>query len=188
MRAVRVRPYKQGCLDSLCGVYCVINAVRLSTQKECLMRQRDFQDIFKAIIADLDEQAILSCAIKDGLGIYCLYRLLRIANQWLTDHKGWSLTFRRPWARQAATPELPVVYQAIKMHLSAPRNSTIVWIGGSLDHWSVPRSIEGESMILFDSAGYRDVRITIGDTSASPQSVDDVIPRGTFFISSYPCT
>jgi len=47
-----MKPYRQGALDGLCGVYSIINAVRIVNGID----DEDSEDLFQAIISYLDRE------------------------------------------------------------------------------------------------------------------------------------
>jgi len=78
------KPFEQGDLDGLCGVYAVINAVRLAAHPHHRLRVADCRGLFAALLAELADEGRLRGFVAAGLGPRVLVRLLRRAEQsWL---------------------------------------------------------------------------------------------------------
>jgi len=175
-------PFRQGCLDSLCGVMSCINAISLALEQEHCLKKADYQSLFNTIIDDLGERELLTWIVQNGLGIHVMLSLIRLADSWLKETKGWRLKYHRPWVRHANTPALPIMYDEIKAHATKPSSAVILCISQPMDHWSVIRSIgENNKAALFDSAGYRTLSLSLDPNNTS----NALIPFGTIFITAY---
>src|SRR3954470_7900897 len=113
MAARRIRPYRQGRLDSLCGLYALINALRLLCPR---LDEDDCERAFRVLLRSLDRQGCsLLNVIHRGLIRRELFQLLG------------------PWQRFAAR-ELGVILTVSRLKVPDPtlRN---VWrgLGRALD-------------------------------------------------------
>ena len=70
------RPYRQGDLDGLCGVYSVVNAVRVLCPE---LDQEGAEWLFAHLLQSLNESGVdLPIAVASGIGRVELGRLIRV--------------------------------------------------------------------------------------------------------------
>jgi hypothetical protein len=139
--AVRqIKPVEQGSIDHLCGLYTVINALRLLTPKS---PQRD-RALFESGVAYLDEREWLSTVLTEGMPTRLFVGLARHLA------KGHDLQIERVVAsRKSDMPE-----QTIKSAI-ATGIPVLAAIDPPLDHYSVICGYSPTRWLLFDSYGYR---------------------------------
>ena len=182
MSLKKIMPYRQGGLDRLCGVYGVINGVRLAFQHERSLSQEDYQCLFNTIIDDLGQRELLTWVVRHGLGIITMCSILRTADRWLFDHKNARLVYHRPWARRANNTDGQSVTEKLREHSALPYCSSIVWFGGKMNHWSVVKDINGKSISLFDSDGHKAVPIV--QSAYNNQGSIPIIPQAVFLLTA----
>ena len=69
MAARRLKPYRQGRLDGLCGIYTLVNALRLL----CPRLDKDAcEEVFCALIRARARQAASPLAVISG-GLFCAF-------------------------------------------------------------------------------------------------------------------
>src|SRR5512135_1300739 len=130
-----MRPYRQGNLDSFCGVYAVVNAYRLLTH--CASSEAQF--VFNQSIETLAKKRRLKKAILSGLGRNDMMLILGgLAG----------VTVSAPWWGKEC-PTLDEFWLA----LQDASGSLILSIDGVHDHWTAIRSITRKQITLFDSDG-----------------------------------
>jgi hypothetical protein len=145
------KPFEQGDLDGLCGVYTVVNAVRLATHPHRRLRVADCRELFAALLAELADEGRLRGFVAAGLGPRVLARLLRRAGRWLRKRHGLALEVRRPFAKRDQ-PGPEKCLRALAEHLARPGTAAIV---GSDEHWTVVRGVTPRRLLLADSDGRR---------------------------------
>ena len=139
----RLPPFQQGGLDSLCGLYSIINAERFinhSTDEET-------QQIFDDLVNFLARRKLLSKLLIGGIIHTEMLMILdkvvgkqRIANVYV------------PW-RGVPNPDLTTFWKSIQFFLDGtPRRAVILGLDGYHDHWTVIESITNRTIILYDSA------------------------------------
>jgi hypothetical protein len=74
------KPFEQGNLDGLCGVYAVVNATRLAAHPHRRLRAADCYELFATLLAELADEGRLRGFVTHGLGPRVLARLLRKAD------------------------------------------------------------------------------------------------------------
>ncbi len=139
-----MNPYRQGDLDSLCGLYCVINALRFAALPATKIGRAQsmalIQHLAKALGPEFGELFV------DGTN--SVKRLLRAADEWLQQTHGERLIVSRPF-RRVVPPSAEVIAQTISTHLADPRTAVIAC---NLVHWSVVERVTPKRLVLFDSS------------------------------------
>ena len=177
---MKLSPFQQGGLDSLCGLYAVVNAVRLSAQPIRLSSE-SCCELFEVLTGALDAQKKLHKMLIEGLVYPALSHLLHTADLWLKDKFDTSLHYRRPYHTRWPTKSGAI--NLLAEHLANPRTAAIVGLnhpeGG---HWSVASAVtRGGSIVLFDSNKRRLVRGQSQNRS-SVRNATELYPRQVFLI------
>lgn len=150
------RPFEQGHLDSLCGVYSIINATVAAAAPIKRLGKKDCLELFGFLICALKLDDELSGAVISGCHYPVLSKLLKVADCWLRDRHGLALQCRRPFntKRSRRTSE---AIAAIAANLAADRRVAIIRLTGADNHWTVVTSVEaGKGRLhLADSGGDR---------------------------------
>ena len=166
-------PLRQGDLDSLCGLYCVVNAVRMATMPTTKIGERKSKDLINHIAYDLGDGFPL---IFDE-GLNNLKPLLRSARKWLYQSYGNRLHVQRPFRRRS--PPLPEdLATTIITHMAAPHTAVIVC---NPAHWSVIERVTPKQVILFDSSCRHFMRLCPDRDQTTNANV--VIPHKVYLLS-----
>ena len=146
-------PDQQGQLDSLCGVYVIINAVNLVYP----MRRQDRVILFKQLLTTLKRDEYLSIAIMSGTYKRHMNLMLSTAKKLIyRQHK---VTVKvEPLFRVNKGVDARQFYQKLEAFLKHENRAVIVNLSGVLNHWSCVRETTKTSLLLEDSYGYRYVR------------------------------
>ena len=139
----RLPPFQQGGLDSLCGLYSIINAERFINHSS----DEETQQIFDDLVNFLARRKLLSKLLIGGIIHTEMLMILdkvvgkqRIANVYV------------PW-RGVPNPDLTTFWKSIQFFLDGtPRRAVILGLDGYHDHWTVIESITNRTIILYDSA------------------------------------
>jgi hypothetical protein len=150
-----VRPYRQGELDSLCGVYCVVNAVRLAARPHRQLGRTTSTALFAVLVRELDERHRLRKVVTDGMGTRLVARLLRQAQRWLQDEHGLRLEVRAPFRKKDAPGHCLEVLTA---YLAQPGTAAVV---ATEEHWTVAQAVGSKRLHLFDSNRRVYFRLTV---------------------------
>ncbi len=147
-----MKPYKQGDLDSTCGLYAVINAVRLAVAHIKILPRRRTKDLYLTLINVLDQHQGIASVIEEGMSSRKISLLLREANKWLEREEGICLQYRRPFYNRPSG-KLPYVVSQIDEHLSKG-GSVLVDVLVYESHWSVVREVTQRFFVLLNSTNY----------------------------------
>lgn len=153
-----MRPYLQGDLDGLCGLYSLINAARLVNGP---MGRARSQSLLQACLVTLKGKADLSDLVSSGMGVHQVLHAFRHAIQ-----PNLPLGYHRPFAKVSRVP-LKRYWRTVEAFLNGGQNrAAIVCIeSGSYNHWTLVRAMSGRQMLLFDSDGARRVYRRLCTTS-----------------------
>lgn len=164
----RLRPYRQGELDGLCGLYAGINAVRWALRDVgAKISIDDWQTLFTVMLAAAEDRTGAYTATAFGIGTKSLLAMLKVARQHLADEHGIAVTVRRIGKRDEPL-SLPAMLARLAELAAAPQSAVILSLCGHLDHWSVLRRVTATSLELFDSYGFARVAIANCRMSTEP--------------------
>src|SRR5258708_3035181 len=139
------RPYPQGGLDGLCGVYSIINAVSVAVNN-CVALDSAHRGgtrraipgafcrasaaaLFFHIVTRRGRDRGLVRALAAGVGDTTVWCLLREAARWVRDNVGFRLIFRRPYLH-IPDPTPAAVSATIARHISGVGTVAIVGFDG----------------------------------------------------------
>lgn len=146
-----VRPFRQGELDGLCGVYAVINATRLLCPE---LDHADVAALFRRLIRTLSRRRIrLPDAVALGLDIRTVRALAFAACEYINDELDIRLKTRRPHKTSHAC-RMHRFWRTLQAELGKG-NVVIVGLSGHLAHWTVAYRMTDKSMRLADSDGLK---------------------------------
>lgn len=150
----RKAPVEQGDIDGLCSIYATLNACKLmfshdETQDEKLLEVlcRGVGDLFPQIV-------------WDGTGVPTMYRLFRLADEWVASkHKARLLWGAPLMRRKFAAPE--AYFAHLRGMIAAHGEGRAVWVvglGKPWDHWTVIDRISAGAVYFYDSWGMKRYR------------------------------
>jgi hypothetical protein len=147
-----MRPFRQGSLDRLCGVYAVVNATQLALQDYRQMTSGNRQELFEHLIDQLNNDGLLLDAITQGINANTLRTLLRCTANWLLGKYELQLSVQRPFYHaKSFTSE--TFANALDMRLRHQHTAAILSLVYYCNHWTVIHNITAKSLVLYDSAG-----------------------------------
>ena len=139
---------RQGDLDGLCGVYSVVNAVRILCPE---LDQEGAEWLFAHLMQSLDDLGVdLSIAVASGIGRVELGRLIRAAIAYIDEELEIRLTVKRLPKALRLTTNLGTLWQAFEASLS-PECVAIIGIAGIHSHWTIAALITPKQVRLYDS-------------------------------------
>lgn len=169
-------PFQQGGLDSLCGLYSIVNAERYINHSS----NEETQQLFDDLIHYLSRRGLLTKFLIGGIMhpemLVILKKVVgkkRIANVSL------------PW-RGVPNPDLTTFWRSMQSFLDGtPGRSIILGLEGYHDHWTVIESITNRSIMLYDSALIKRLpRWRCTTVYATEKRVHILLPAQTYFLSN----
>jgi hypothetical protein len=169
------RPYQQGWLDCLCGVYGIVNAL------QALRGRDDHKNLFEEILGILAKKRLLLRAVTVGLNTHEISRLL---NAVAPDEVLKALPWR---GRGKKTPGLDVFWRSMQDFLAAPAERVILLgIGGKYEHWTVVDRITDDHIFLRDSDSLKRLSRKRSTTSTTTsRRVHLLAPGSAFFLKRH---
>lgn len=171
-RVPNLPPFQQGGLDSLCGLYSIVNAERIINHSSAEQAQKLFDDM----VHFLSRKRILTRILLDGvIHSHMILVLEKVVN-------GRIPKLEIPW-RSQPTPELDEFWQSMVDFLKVGHDRAIILgLNGVHDHWTVIHSISSNSVFLYDSA--RISRLPrLECTTAKHRRKHHLLPAQTYFLS-----
>ena len=136
-------PFQQGGLDSLCGLYSIINAERIINRSS----NDETQQLFNDLVHFLSRRRLLSKVLIGGI-IHT--QMLMILEKVVGKQRISSVEV--PW-RGIPNPDLTTFWNSMQSFLDGtPSRAIILGLEGYHEHWTVIESITDKSIILYDSA------------------------------------
>lgn len=177
-----MKPFRQGVLDYTCGLYSVVNAIKLAAKSHKGLNRYTYEELYHHLVYELDRARNLSDAIQYGMNSPQISMLLRAAKEWLLEHEKIDLRWGKPY-HTSKKLYLPSILTRMREHLEEG-GSVLVSIEFLSGHWTVIRKITPSTLMMFDSAGYhRFKRSDFCLWSISPSSFYHFHARNAFFIS-----
>src|SRR5215207_10148 len=162
MASRRLKPYRQGRLDSLCGVYALINALRLLCPR---LDEDACERAFCALIRARARQAASPLAvISGGLSRRELLRLIGSWQRLATRELGITLTVSR---LKVSESTLRGIWKGLRRALDG-KSIAIIGLDGAERHWTVAHAATERTLRVADSSGLRAIfrsQCTVARTS-----------------------
>ena len=167
------KPYRQGRLDGLCGVYACINAMRYLNAINHPRRRLPWRDLFYECLAHLSERWSVPDIATYGMSSAQLWSCAKHLRDTLESQHRVHTELSRPLigvgfksARQ--------IFDLLEKHLIYLDHSAILgFYSDSYSHWTVLSHVSDGSVFLFDSAGARSLatrRFTYRQPETKPEA------------------
>src|SRR3954452_8468342 len=162
MAARRIRPYRQGRLDGLCGLYALVNALRLLCPR---LDEDACERVFYALIKARTRQTTSPLAvIAAGLSRRELLQLIGPWRRFAARELGVRLTVEQ---LKVSEPSLRGIWCSLCEVLDG-KSVVIVGLDGIERHWTVAYAATERTLRVADSCGMRMIlraQCTVGRTS-----------------------
>ena len=168
-----VLPFEQGGLDSLCGIYGIVNAERIINDTTA----DDSRKLFNSIVKYLDKKKELASIITEGM-------LLKHIRRILTEVIGDLIPYQKLPFAGVANPDLNTFWLAMKSFLDeSPKRAILLGMSGVYDHWTVVKQISDNQIQLLDSYSLRRFNRT-NCTTAEDRKIrhHHLLPAQTYFL------
>lgn len=177
----KVRPFEQGELDGLCGIYSIINSVRRIFEGKILKDIDERNELFLEILNYLYKYHKKNLIFMiNGISIQAIAGILRdiIKPQY-------NITRTRPFDKRPDIT-LPAFWDAMQSFMKDnPNGSILLGLGGKHDHWTVVESITDKGIHVMDSDGLKHFKRGACTTSARTgvRKRHQLIPTHAYFLS-----
>ena len=169
-------PFQQGGLDSLCGLYSIINAERIINHSS----DEEAQQLFDALIHFLSRRGLLRKLLIGGI-IHT--EMLTILDKVVGKQRISNVEI--PW-RGVPNPDLTTFWKSMQSFLDGtPGRAIILGLQGYHDHWTVIESITERSIFLYDSSEIKRLpRSRCTTVYATWKRKHLLLPAQTYFLSN----
>jgi hypothetical protein len=152
-----IAPYRQGQLDGLCGLYAIINAIRLATHDLTGEFGHDvWRELLLALLGEAEDVVGTATAVVHGIGAKPLYELAKAAERHLASEHRVAVTVSRSRGPKHS-------FNGLIAHLAEltkqPASAVVMELSGDVRHWTVLRRVGKHSLELFDSSGMERVKL-----------------------------
>ena len=168
-------PFQQGGLDSLCGLYSIVNAERIVNRSS----DDETQILFDELIHYLARRGLLTKFLIGGI----LHPQMLIILKKVVGKKRIA-NMEIPW-RGVQNPDLTTFWKSMQNFLDGtPGRAIILGLQGYHDHWTVIESITNRSILLYDSALIKRLpRSQCTTVYATWKRKHILLPAQTYFLS-----
>ncbi|MCX5581202.1 hypothetical protein [Kaistia terrae] len=150
--------YQQGDLDCLCGIYAIVNAVRLCLGPQSALDRTDWQRLFFMLAKQAHKQVGSLSVVTYGIDTRPLWILIKAAVSHMDRRNTVRLTARRPFKNEPDTDPSTVIAWLAR-HTAKPGTGVIIGLGGEFDHWTTVCAVTGQYVAFYDSARFSRVLI-----------------------------
>ncbi len=164
-------PFQQGDLDSLCGIYALINAIRLATEADTRgFPEAAWQELFCALLLEADEVVGAVDAVGLGIDPQPLFRVAQAAVRHMAAEHGIGLTVTHA-IRRSEPRTIDAILRRLAELTRQPRSAVLIRLTGYLDHWTVLKRVTSQSLVFFDSSGHARASLTSCHTNVGSHPV-----------------
>jgi len=163
-----MEPFQQGALDCTCGLYAVINAIRLAVGDNRLASAESCLGLYYSFIQTLEHKQSVVFALQEGLSTQMISALLHTAKVHLRANMGLKLDWQKPFHNRP-TQNLGPVLTLISTHRSRG-GSVILGTEGKHDHWTVVQKVTSKSLMLADSNNLKSFAVSKICIADKPQN------------------
>ena len=169
-------PFQQGGLDSLCGLYSIINAERIINRSS----DEETQQLFDDLIHFLSRRGLLKKLLIGGI-IHT--EMLLILDKVVGKQRISNVEI--PW-RGVPNPDLTSFWKSMQYFLDGTAGRAIILgLQGYHDHWTVIESITDRSIFLYDSSQIKRLpRARCTTVYATWKRKHLLLPAQTYFLSN----
>lgn len=169
-------PFQQGGLDSLCGLYSIINAERFINRST----DEETQQLFDDLIQHLSRRKLLGRLLISGI----IHKEMLAILDKVVGKKRIS-NVQIPW-RGVPNPDLTTFWKSMQSFLDGtPGRAIILGLQGYHDHWTVIEKITSRSILLYDSALIKRLpRSRCTTVYATGRRQHILLPAQTYFLSN----
>jgi hypothetical protein len=145
------RPFKQGNFDHFCGIYAILNGLKIANEKSGIHADVAWAGVFAAVISKIDSLSSLKDVVLQGLSDSQFEGCLRVAINYLAKQHQIKVTYDWPWIDQRLLSRRKLV-AAIKSAVETPDTVAMLRYRNSVaNHWSVVEAISRDIVSFADS-------------------------------------
>lgn len=145
-------PLQQGELDGLCGLYAIVNAMRLAVHSHQPLTDAQTDKLFAAGVTWLDKRTLLATVVRSGMSQRVWRELMAHLATKLPNDMSRAISFQ-PLIKTGAATTLTTAYERVFTAIERGW-PVLALIYDSYDHFTVINGATAARLLLFDSYGY----------------------------------
>jgi hypothetical protein len=168
---MKLKPYEQGALGSLCGIYSIVNAMRIIRG----LNNDESKELFAQIVYYLENSKSFAVSLISGISVTVMGSIFK-------DVIGDRMNRKQP------NVKIGQFWTEMKRFLDEGRTQgkkrvILLSLGGEHDHWTIAHKITKKRIILFDSIGLRHLDRRNCTTREAPSGRRHLMhPTQTYFL------
>lgn len=168
-------PFQQGHLDSLCGVYSILNAVHYLCGP---LPQSRYDELFDELLAGLHRPAYgILDRLRHGTSLHEISLSLRSVIS-----PNFPILRKKPFHRSKAV-RLNTYWKTLQTFCREKRGVVLIALGGEHTHWTVVSRVTDKTLFLFDSDGIKRLpRVKCCTATDKSQKTHILYPTHTFLL------
>ena len=163
----QIEACRQGELDCLCGLYSIVNAIRLACEPQSPLGTRQIRRLFNLGLEYLNRKRKLEYALSSGTGVLHWKKMALLLTQKLGE-LGPQLLIEYPVPNYHATSRKMFDWIEAGLIVGSP---TLLHLGEGYEHYTTIAGIDEKRIHLFDSSGFEH----ISRTSCGPKNKRHII-------------
>lgn len=145
------RPFRQGQLDGLCGLYAIINGLRSACSAADIEARVSWPMLFRVLLEQLDARWRLADVVTEGIGTQEFQFCLSTAAAYLKKRHGIYVSVSWPWKKRKSLQPAQAFSQLGK-RLGGGSVLLLGYDGHHVAHWTVVVEANAKTMQVMDSS------------------------------------
>jgi hypothetical protein len=159
----RLEPSWQGQYDGFCGIYAIINAMRLVLAPIAPLQTEDCEKLFGFGVRLLDKRGELAGCAQDGLDLTSWVPVAQQIAGCVERYSRFTVTVRQPFG---ADDRVSITDLLRTIETTLDRGEVVsLSLLGAYDHYTVVQACSASRLRLFDSYGYAWLNIAACDVA-----------------------
>ena len=173
---MKLKQHEQGALSSLCGIYSIVNAMRIIRG----LNNEESKELFAQIISYLEENKKLAVSLTSGISITVMGSIFKDVigdriHRSIPFHKQPTVRIGEFWAEMKRFLD--------EERMKGEKRVILLSLGGEHEHWTIVCKITKKRISLFDSIGLRHLdRRNCTTRTASSSRLHLTHPTQTYFL------
>ena len=173
---MKLKPYEQGGLSSLCGIYSIVNAMRIIKG----LNNDESKELFAQITHYLEENKNLAVSLTAGISITVMGSIFKDVigerlNRAIPFHKQPNVRIGDFWAEMKRFLD--------EERVKKEKRVVLLSLGDEHEHWTITHRMSNKRIILFDSIGLKHLDRRYCTTRGTSSSRRHLIhPTQTYFL------
>jgi hypothetical protein len=169
-----IKPFIQGDLDSLCGLYSLTNIVHYLVGP---LSQRQAEELIALMFGLLDKRGLALNAFQEGLGLNSIAFLIKKV---LFDK--YKITYSKPF-HKGRYPTIGGVARSFREITLSQDYIALIAIEGVYSHWVPITKVTAKNLICFDSSDLKRLPIAQLSTNELSSKPHILYPRHCYIFS-----